>query len=252
MVDSLYTDPAVYRMLFDERRHDLPFYLELASGVAGPVLELGVGTGRVALPLCRVGHRVVGVDSSADMLAALAERVSAEPPEVRDRLTWLRADGRSVELARRFDLVICPFNGLAHQHTDGELRALLGNVARHLTSDGLFAFDVTVPDPGLLAGASSSIPWFRHPRSGEVCRCDETARYDPVTRVLTFVATIRWMESERAPQTLRWQLRQLSPEETPALLEESGFEVVRRDSGLVDAIGYVCGVAGSQRCVSSG
>ena len=73
MDDTLYDDPWYYRMLFDRRSHDLAFYLDLAKKVDGVVLELGVGTGRVALSLARAGHTILGADSSEPMLAELAE-----------------------------------------------------------------------------------------------------------------------------------------------------------------------------------
>ena len=240
MGDSLYDDPSYYRLLFDRRSHDLPFYEQLAKESSGTILELGVGTGRVAIALARAGHSIVGVDSSDEMLEVLAEQLHAEPSELRGRVATTRGDARTVDLGRRFPLVLFPFNGLAHQRQQLALEQLLANVIRHLEPDGRFAFDVTVPDPALLKGATSTAPWFRHPRTGDVCRCDETASYDPATQVLTCTATIRWMEVEREPQTLRWQLRQFQPAETLRLLERAGFEVVRQETSLQDAIGYVC------------
>ena len=240
MGDSLYDDPSYYRLLFDERSHDLPFYEQLAKECSGAILELGVGTGRVAIALARSGHSIVGVDTSEEMLAVLAQQLRAESSQLRARVATTCADARTIDLGRRFPLVLFPFNGLAHQRQQLALEQLLANVIRHLEPDGYFAFDVTVPDPALLKGATSTAPWFRHPRTGDVCRCDETASYDPATRVLTCTATIRWMEVERQPQTLRWQLRQFQTEETVSLLEAAGFDVVGRDDTLQDAVGYVC------------
>jgi SAM-dependent methyltransferase len=242
--DSLYDDPSYYRLLFGGRSHDLPFYEQLAQDCTGTILELGVGTGRVAMALARAGHSIVGIDTSEEMLGVLAEQLRAEPSELRTRIAVSCADARTIDLGRRFPLVLFPFNGLAHQRDQAALEQLLANVIRHLEPDGCFAFDVTVPDPALLKGATSTAPWFRHPRTGDVCRCDETASYDPATRVLTCTATIRWMEVEREPQTLRWQLRQFQPEETMRLLEGAGFDVLRQEKSLQDAIGYVCRPAG--------
>lgn len=240
MPDALYDAPAFYRMLFDERHRDLSFYAGLAELAQAEVLELGIGTGRVALDLARRGHAVVGVDGSAPMLAALRRRLAAEPEEVRERVSVVAGDARTIELDHRFALILFPFNGLAHQHDLAALRQLLDNVRRHLAVEGRFAFDVTLPDPGLLQGASSSAPWFRHPETGEVCRCDEEARYDPLTQVLTFTASIRFMEGERSAQTLRWRLRQLFPQETLLLLEHAGFELTAPPTHLGDSLAYVC------------
>jgi SAM-dependent methyltransferase len=237
--DTLYSAPAYYRMLFDRRQHDLPFYLGLAAEAGGAVLEYGIGTGRVALPLARAGFSVTGIDCSADMLASLAAQAEAEPADVRTRLRWHLGDARALRLAERFALVSCPFNGLAHHLGPAELAAFLASVQRHLAPAGVFACDVLEPDPILLRGESSTIPWFRHPSSGEVCRCDEDVSYDPATRLLRIRTTIRFMERERPPDVLEIVVRQHFADELPALLREAGF-ALERSVDLGDSLGYVC------------
>jgi len=240
--NTLYGNPAFYDLLFGGRKHDLRFYSELADEVAGSVLELGVGTGRIAMQLARAGHDVTGIDPSREMLRELEQRVRKEPEEVRRRLRWQRGDSRTIDLGKRFDLIISPFNGLAHQHTAEDFTVFFRNVAAHLTRGGIFAFDVLIPDPNLLRrGAEGSfVPWFRDPRDGEVSRCEETVDYDAFTQVLTITTTVRSMESGRDPEELTLRLRQLFPQETMLLLRHHGFEVVRRDLELGDVIGYVC------------
>ena len=97
-----YEDPDYYTSSYKRRIDDVQFYVELARRRGGPVLELGIGNGRVALPIARHGIEVFGVDRSAPMLADLRERATGEPAEVRARIGWRRADMRSVRLGRRF------------------------------------------------------------------------------------------------------------------------------------------------------
>src|SRR4051812_36887764 len=108
-------------MLFDSYEADVPFYRALAEKQGGDVLECGIGAGRLALSLARVGHRVHGVELDASMLANLATRVAAEPPDVRARVTFEQADVKTMTLGRTFSLVVAPFNGMAHQHRREEL-----------------------------------------------------------------------------------------------------------------------------------
>jgi SAM-dependent methyltransferase len=242
VADTLYSDPAYYRMLFDRREHDVPFYLGLGAEAGGPILEYGIGTGRVALPLARAGYSVTGIDRSAEMLSSLAAAVQAERAEVRARVCWHLGDATELGLETRFALVIYPFNGLAHHHRQADLAAFFARVRRHLGPDGIFAFDVLEPDPVLLRGESSTIPWFRHPVTGEVCRCDEDVSYDGAARLLTIRTTIRFMESARPPEVLELVVRQHFAEQTPALLAEAGFALVRSED-LGDSRAYVCRAA---------
>ncbi|MCA9712679.1 MAG: hypothetical protein KDK70_43020, partial [Myxococcales bacterium] len=138
------------------------------------------------------------------------------------------------------DAVTCPFNGIAHHHDLDELGAFLGRVREHLRPEGVFVFDAAVPAPALLAGTCSDIPWFRDPVDGAVCRATERIEYEPLTQILTIATTVRPMEGERAPLELVLRLRQLFPAETLLLLRHHGFEVLRRDTGLGDVVGYVC------------
>lgn len=244
MSDSLYDHPAYYRLLFGRRRSDLDFYLGLAAeaGPGATVLELGVGAGRVALPLARAGHDVTGVDLAPAMLDALAADAAAEPPAVRARLWWLQGDARALDLGRRFDLVTCPFNGIAHHHTLAELAAFCRVVAAHLAPGGVFAFDTLLPDPALLRGEHAWVPWVRDPEresGGEVCRAEESTAYDALSQVLTITTTVRSMESDRPPRAMTLRLRQLFPQETLLLLAHHGFAEVRRVE-LGDVIGYAC------------
>ncbi len=237
--DSIYRSTSFYQLLHGDRQHDLPFYLDLASERQGPILDVGIGTGRVALALARRGHEVVGIDSSPDMLAALAERVNAEPDEVRGRLSWQHGHGGSTSLARRFELIICPFNTIAHQHSLAGRGAFCRWIREHLAPGGWFAFDVLLPDPNLLRGTSSEIPWFRHPLTRKISRSTENIVYDSLTQMLTIKTTVRCMEDDSEPETLELRLRQLFPQEILLLLDHHGFEVLRR-SELGDVIAHVC------------
>ncbi|MBI4953730.1 MAG: class I SAM-dependent methyltransferase [Myxococcales bacterium] len=235
--DGLYVEPRYYRMLFDGRTHDVELYAAVCG--RGRVLELGVGTGRVALPLARAGAEVVGVDLSPEMLAEFAAALERESGEVRARVRTHCADVRELDLGERFPFVICPFNGLAHHHGPAALAAFFASVRRHLAPGGAFAFDVMLPEPQLLLGQSSTVPWLRHPRTGEVCRCDEEIRYDPFEQILTIRTTL----SPRAGgdvQRLELRLRQFFPQETRLMLAHHGFVVERCETALGDAVGYVC------------
>jgi SAM-dependent methyltransferase len=122
---------------------DVGFYVDEALASGGPVVELGVGTGRIAVPIARAGIDVIGVDSSPGMLAVA--HAAAEEAGVADRVELRLGDLREPPVPERVPLVICPFRSLLHMETEAEkLRAL--RAARALLGDGgRFVFDVFSP-----------------------------------------------------------------------------------------------------------
>src|SRR5439155_1092987 len=100
---------------------DVAFYLEEARRSGGPVVELGVGTGRIAVPIAADGIRVIGVDSSRGMLDVCARRAALAGVELDLRV----GDLRQPPIAECVPLVICPFRSLLHMHTGEDRRLAL-------------------------------------------------------------------------------------------------------------------------------
>lgn len=134
-----------YDLLHASLTEDIGFVLSLASGIEGPVLELGCGTGRLLLPLARAGHRVTGIDSSREMLSRARERISEEPSSVRQRIQLVRADAAELELAQRhFALALFSYNTLLHL-PPAAATAACRRIRRHLAPNGLLFLDVVNP-----------------------------------------------------------------------------------------------------------
>jgi ubiquinone/menaquinone biosynthesis C-methylase UbiE len=125
-------------------RRDVAFWSRIAEERREPAVELGCGTGRIAIPLLKAGHSLVGVDRSEAMLARARRR--ARRAGVLDRALFVRSDIRMLPLrARRFDFVIAPYGMLQSLTRDRDLAATLESVARILRPGGLFGIDL-VPD----------------------------------------------------------------------------------------------------------
>src|SRR5262245_41858357 len=120
---------------------DVLFYVEEARRAGGPVVELGVGTGRIAVPIAHDGIRVIGVDSSPGMLEVCAERARIAGATLDLRL----GDLREPPVDERVPLVIIPFRSLLHLRDDDDRRRALRAVRRLLREDGRFVFDVFTP-----------------------------------------------------------------------------------------------------------
>lgn len=131
-------------------RGDVEIYAGLAPA-GGSVLELGTGTGRVALALAERGLSVLGVDLAATMLRQAEARRADAPPGTAARLRLQRGDMAALALDETFDLVICPFFGLAHLPAGAAWTNVFKCVARVLKPGALAAFHV--PSAEKLAAA---------------------------------------------------------------------------------------------------
>jgi len=115
---------------------------ECLAGLAGegPVLELAIGTGRVALPLVRRGIEVHGIDASEAMVAKLRGKPDG------DGIPVTIGDLRDVEVEGSFSLVFIAFNTIFCLLTQDEQVSCFQNVAKKLSEGGLFALEAFVPD----------------------------------------------------------------------------------------------------------
>ena len=189
---------------------DVDFYVAEARKAGGPVVELGVGTGRIAVPTARAGIRVIGVDSSRGMLDVCRRR--AEAAGVTELLDLRVGDLRHPPVAERVRLVTSPFRALLHLGSEEARREALAGVRELLVPGGRFVFDVFAPSAQDVEETHGR--WLeREPGIWE------RADWDLERRVLTL--SVRGDGGETAMR-LAW----ISAPEWRGLLEESGFDVV--------------------------
>ena len=188
---------------------DVPFYVEEARSSGGPVVELAVGTGRIAVPIARAGIRVIGVDSSAGMLEACRKQARVEGIE--ELLDLRLGDFADPPVEERVPLVICPFRSFLHLRIDADRRRALRAAHELLAPGGRLVFDVFAPDREDIAATHGR--WMEREPG-----IFERADWDTDTRTLTLA--VRGPDGE-ATMRLGW----LSPAEWRVLLEETGFRV---------------------------
>jgi len=188
---------------------DVGFYVEEARKAGGPVVELGVGTGRIAIPTAAAGVRVIGVDSSPGMLDVCRER--AERAGVAELLDLRLGDLREPPVEERVPLVTCPFRSYLHLRTDADRRRALAAVREVLVPRGRLVFDVFAPGADDVAETHGR--WLEREPG-----IYERADWDTQARTLTL--SVRG-DSGEATMVLAW----LSPPEWRALLRETGFVV---------------------------
>jgi len=191
---------------------DVGFYVERALASGGPVVELAVGTGRIAVPIARAGIRVIGVDSSPGMLGVA--RVAAESAGVTELVDLRLGDLRDPPVPEDVPLVICPFRSLLHMETESE-KLVAARAARSLlVPGGHFVFDVFSPSREDIEETDGR--WLeREPGIFERADWDEGAR--------TLSLSIRSGEA-----TTTFELHWLSFPEWLRILDAADWDAVRR------------------------
>ena len=131
-----------------QRGADIPFYVGLAHEADGSIVELAVGTGRVAIPVARAtGRRVIGIDSSEGMLAQARLRAAEEGVE----LDLRQGDMRELRLDEPAALIYCPGRSLLHLPTWADRRRCFERVAASLAPGGRFAWNAFALDHHIAA-----------------------------------------------------------------------------------------------------
>jgi ubiquinone/menaquinone biosynthesis C-methylase UbiE len=208
------------------QRRDVAFWQRLATAQNGPVLELGCGTGRIAVPVARAGARIVGIDRSEEMLARARRRVKRG--QLSGRLSLVRGDIRALPFGARtkFSAVLAAYGILQSLTRERDLQSTFASVARVLKRGGLFAIDV-VPDlPKWDEYRNRTSLTGRHGRHTTLTLV-ETVRQDRARRLTIFDQEYRTRTGgERQVHRFSLTFRTLSVPQLTRRLDHAGFRVL--------------------------
>jgi SAM-dependent methyltransferase len=228
-----FADPVNYD-LADPSDVGVGFYSALAQETGSPVLELACGTGRVTIPIARMGFSITGLDIVPGMLEQ-ARRKSASLP-----IRWVEGDARTFDLGERFRLIFLTGNAFQAFVTNAEQGALVQRARAHLHDDGLFAFETRNPLlPGTTTRAGFFVPletrteedeWPSYTNvDGHEVRVFTTQVYDHVAQIVHLTGYKRWQAGGHEHVVVtRTALRYTFPQELVALLHSNGFSIVRQ------------------------
>jgi SAM-dependent methyltransferase len=191
---------------------DVPFYVDLAREADGPIVELGVGTGRVAIPVAReIGGTILGIDSSAAMLD-LGRRAADEAGV---DLDLREGDMTELSLDQPAALIYCPFRALLHLRTWEDRRRTFERVAASLRPGGRFAWNAFVFNPHIAAGNDGVAK--QHSRGSKIWEYVEHAPGDNRVDVTAYVGS---PGADPRKVSLWW----LNRSEWEGLIDVSGLE----------------------------
>jgi SAM-dependent methyltransferase len=209
-------------------REDIPYYRSLARKCSEPILELGVGTGRVAVPLAESGLAIWGLDASPAMLARARCRADAR---AKTSLHLIEGRLEDFDLEPRFGLAYAAFGTLHHLIDEDAIRSCMRLVARHLAPGGTFACDLR-PLHFEDWEEGDSVPLFHdwsrpHPRTGDPVMKFRAVRNNAVQRIKLEAATFDLVSSNGTLRRLTHEtaLRYFAAEELKAFIVESGMQL---------------------------
>ena len=203
------------------------FYVRKLLESPGPVAELGVGNGRIAIEVAKQGKPITGVDSSSAILDLCRKR--ARDAGVEGRLTFVQADFRDFVLPSAADLVVLPFHSIGHLLTDDDKLRAMKQVRGQLRKGGRFVFDHFIFDPGYVQqGVPRLRAEFRNAETGRDHILWEASTHDLVHQLIRIVVWTDEIDSGGTVVSRRYRrinLSWIAPERSQRLLEEAGFEV---------------------------
>ena len=207
------------------RRRDVAFWRRMALDAGGPVLELGCGTGRIALPLGRAGVSLVGIDRSENMLQRARRRVRRS--RLTGRVQLIQGDVRSLPFRRRFSLVMAPYGILQSLLHERDLAATLAEIRRVLKPGGTFGLELVADLPSWEEYRKRvSLTGWRGRRGGAHVTLVETVRQDRARRRTIFDQAFTERRG-RQTRVHRFSLafRTLSVPQMSRRLEKAGFTI---------------------------
>lgn len=182
------------------RTVDRDFFLNEILATRGPVLEVGVGTGRFFIDALSQGADIYGIDVNTTMLDQLRKKLDHA-----QHYRVFHQDARSLHLDRRFDLVVAPFRVFSHLVDVEDQLLALNSIYDHLNPGGRFIFDLYVPDLKILQnGIKGETDFDGEYAPGKKLKRVVSAEPDLVSQLNRVTMTLTWDE-EGGQKTSVWQ-----------------------------------------------
>ena len=226
----------LYDLDLGEDPGDVDLFRALARRTGGPIVELAVGTGRLAFPLAADGYHVVGVDIDRAMLQRARDRAAAAGPEIAARVRLVERDlgdadqDEAVASGGPHSLAILGLNSILLLASVGGQRRALATMARLLAPGGVAVVDAWQPSPADLVAFDGriSLEWLRtDPDTGREVTKKLAAWYEHLRRLVTLTTVFE--EGGPGEPLTRWVrqdvLRLISADEMVAFAEAAGLEV---------------------------
>jgi len=225
--------PELYDWEYGDFIEDIPMYQKMA-GDSLEILECGIGTGRIAIPLARKGRLVYGIDNSRPMLDQLKQNLKKEEEAVRNRVYYFEEDMRNFELNRKFQFVYVPFSTFNYLlDVDSQLESL-SSFRKHLQPEGTLVLELlsfSYQPFGLIQ--NKGMEQVKRARStidkNEIIEMTRRAEFDCVTQIVKEMRYFNYYDNDGKllrEEVVEWVNRFFFLGELECLLKLTGFKIV--------------------------
>lgn len=223
--------PDLYDWLYSEQVEDIPMYSSLARDHS-VVLECGIGSGRIAIPLAENGKTVFGIDNSLAMLQRLEIRLNNLTESVRAKIHAYQMDMRSFDLRQKFSFIFIPFSTFNYLLTIEDQKAALSAVRNHLLKNGTLVLELLSFSlfPNWLDNDTTIKKVARRidPETQKIIEMWRVVRFDSVTQIVEQDRHFKFYNANGVLENetvVLWRNRFFFIGEMRLLLEAAGFEI---------------------------
>lgn len=224
--------PQLYDWLYDDFSDDVKMYLSIADSY-DTVLECGIGTGRVSIPLAKKRKKVVGIDNSPTMLEHLRRKLDDNYHELLDSIAIYHEDMRNFELNLKFPLILIPFSTFNYLLSIEDQKKSLESIKKHLEPKGRIVLE--------LLSYSMYPAWFLNDsilrkykekvdyNTNQIVQLWKRAEFDSSTQMIKEERYFKFynLQGELIKEELvYWENRFFFMGEITLLLERCGFQLV--------------------------
>lgn len=218
-----YNDPQYYDLEYQSYLEDVPLLAEWSDRQQGTIIDLACGTGRVTIPLAKLGHKLIGIDLHEGMLNQAKEKTMNTSLSVE----WILQDCTKFFLPLTANLIYMTGNSFQHFLSNDSQNQLLESVSKHLDSSGIFIFNTRFPILSELAEVEQTTKVYIDKRNRKI-REHTKEYYDSLTQILHCTSLREILDGTEVKKFEEdsISLRFVFPLEMERLLTQNGFIIL--------------------------
>ncbi|KGR78852.1 class I SAM-dependent methyltransferase [Ureibacillus manganicus] len=222
-----YNDPILYDKENESYLAELPFLLEWASKMGGPIIDVACGTGRITIPLAKEGYKLIGVDIHKGMLEEAKSKSSNNLLQVE----WIEQDCTNMNINTISKLIYSVGNSFQHFLTNEAQDRFISSVYKHLDDEGVFIFGTRFPSAEELLQPPTEEYWRSYIDNDTQITVDvfTLSNYDSLNQIqhYTTIRKYRNLNGDLIKETkTNIRLRYVFPKEMERILFNNGFKIL--------------------------